>query len=266
MNLRATATRNKILFGSLATILILVLAFFVRNKRQYAERKKMTDALHNMELEMELSQLKQQAEKEAAIEGQRKSISANLHDEIGANLAALRFFINDQEKRAKNAEAKAVLSDIADEVQTIYIRSREFMHELSKGKNPSNYNVADLLQNLELRFGAQSSVQVHVNADDEEIRKSFTPLQHAEMYRVIREAVANSLKHSGASDIYISLGSDLKGFNFEIRDNGNGTANSKEAGMGMSAMAERLKILKGNFKVEGINTGIVISGNFPITG
>jgi signal transduction histidine kinase len=256
--------------GTVLLLLLLLLAFYQRGKRlqaqRLAERQKLADGLTMMEKEMELQKLKLQTEKEAAIVGYGRAIGQNLHDELGSDLAALRYLVADIKKRAKTEDAKKDLEIIENEAQTVYQRSREFMHHLSNvGKQAASYNVFELLDNLMLRFDAGSGLQVNVDAD-KAIVLQLNPEQNTELYLVVKEAVANCLKHSGATKMDIGIHARDRQVFFEITDNGRGLLPGKTIGrgLGMVTMQQRIKKINGVIQIGHTEKGLQINGSFPV--
>ena len=83
------------------------------------------------------------------------------------------------------------------------------------------------------------------------------------LYRVAQEAINNIAKHSGASAASMSLNRSATGVRLVIADNGRGFDVARPSqGMGLAAMAERIRLFKGEYRVrsaEGKGTTIEIN-------
>jgi signal transduction histidine kinase len=245
-------------------VIILMIAAYKRSQsRRIIERQQLANDLHKMEMEMALSHEQEKAEREAAMIAQRKSISKNLHDELSGSIAALRYFVADMKRAADTHESRQVLEEIEEETKNVYQQAREFMHGLHNNSKVSQYNVADFLENLSERFGAGSNLEIVTEVDRESITRHFSQLQHAEMYRVVREAVTNSMKHSGANRMTIRLNFKDGLFHFDIADNGKGLSAGNAAGLGFASLQERVAALKGELQVESSVKGLRLWGSFP---
>ena len=269
-NLQTEAIRNKIVVTAIIVVLllaILALLLYLRNKRQQAqrlsERQKLTDELHLMEQEMEQERLNQQASQALAMNNQRKTISQNMHDEVSSSLVALRYRVADMKRTTPVEDTRQALDDIEDELNAVYLQTRDLLHRLADKTSQKSYNVFDLLENLSQRFSTGSGLQVHVEAD-RQLRDQLTPQQNAELYRVVKEAVANSMKHSGANRVDINLSSKEGAIVFSIQDNGRGVPVEKGNGLGLTAMQQRLENLHGRLWIEPTATGMGIRGSFPM--
>src|SRR5205823_2490192 len=80
-------------------------------------------------------------------------------------------------------------------------------------------------------------------------------------------AAMNSLKHSGASNVWITLDPNPDGPELSIRDDGAGfdpEAGSPEGHFGLNMMRERAHVAGGTFKVEsGVGEGTTVRVRFP---
>jgi len=74
-----------------------------------------------------------------------------------------------------------------------------------------------------------------------------------EIYYVFREALTNITRHANASRAEIHIKRSPRRFEASIRDDGigfRGNANVTQGGLGLTAMAERIKKIGGEFFVE----------------
>jgi len=269
-NLQTKESRNAILSIGIVVALVLTivaLLLYIRNRQQQAqrvaERQKLADELALIEQDMQAKSRQLVAEKELAVKNNQKSISRNLHDELGSSLAALKYFVGDLKMNARNKETVTALAEVEEEVKSIYVESRTFIQNLAGHCDNANYDVMELLENLSLRFNAGSSMEVNINVEDS-LADKLTREQNSEMYRVIKEAVANTLKHSGANRITIDAYSNNNNFVFSIKDNGKGTSQGDGKGIGIAAMRQRLTNLAGDIDITLSALGMEIKGWFPL--
>lgn len=69
------------------------------------------------------------------------------------------------------------------------------------------------------------------------------------IYRIVQEAVANSLKHSGATAVSISLSWELPRLLLRITDNGTAQQPAR-AGIGLRTMKERAAAMNATFSAD----------------
>lgn len=264
-NLQAQATRDKLVVAGIISAMLVALLVYLRNKRQQSERQKLSDELLKLEDEMNFQSAQVQAENAMAMIEQRKLISQNMHDEVSTSLFTLQYYVADLKQNTQDKNVGKMLDDIEQETHQVYVQAREFMHWLYNSSIQAQYNVADFLHNLRLRFGEGSSLQIRTEVDEENIRRYFTPLHHNELYRIIKEAVTNSMKHSGASHVVIKVAFSKGLFSFSIADNGKGFTTGGD-GMGMKNLSDRMALLNGTLQLNSTNAGTEISGSFLVEG
>jgi signal transduction histidine kinase len=93
-------------------------------------------------------------------------------------------------------------------------------------------------------------------------------VEHA-IVRIAQEAMANSVRHSGASAIRVRLGDDGDGVVLEVSDNGSGFdaaggGASSRVGLGLGAMRERASELGGLLAVTSGPEGTLVRAAFPV--
>ena len=85
------------------------------------------------------------------------------------------------------------------------------------------------------------------------------------IYRLTQEALNNIVRHSGAKNASVSLGSDSKKIVVRISDDGRGFNPSRTRGLGILGMEERVKRLSGTFKLDSKpGTGTTLTVELPL--
>lgn len=273
-NLKEKDIKTKITGGSVLAVMALLLVIMIsysNNKKLQVKREKekqqLISSLQAMEQEMEQERLEQQLEKAAAVAGQRKTISQDLHDEISSGLAALRYYIADIKSSYTDPAVKDKLNDIELETEALYIQARNFMHELQKNNTGvGHYNVVSLVRHLTSRFNNKLVLHINTNINENEIEKKFTPQQHYEMYLVIKEAITNVIKHANATQVALNIHVENNTCNFSISDNGRGfdVHKEKNRGIGLLSITDRVRNLGGTLDIVSKNTGTILKGSFSL--
>ncbi|MBU0677175.1 MAG: hypothetical protein KJ626_03590, partial [Verrucomicrobia bacterium] len=100
-------------------------------------------------------------------------------------------------------------------------------------------------------------------------RVHFDEVTKTQLFRILQESLTNVLRHSGATEVLVSLrcGEDL-GF-MEVQDNGKGLSEER-AGSGKSfglvGMEERALLLGGKLVVQSsLSRGTLVQVVFPIS-
>jgi two-component system NarL family sensor kinase len=89
-------------------------------------------------------------------------------------------------------------------------------------------------------------------------------LEHA-ILRVSQEALANAVRHAGASTIGVRLRAGPDRVLLEVADDGHGfdTAGPSGSGLGLMAMRDRVAEQGGQLAVDSTHAGTVVRASFP---
>jgi signal transduction histidine kinase len=89
------------------------------------------------------------------------------------------------------------------------------------------------------------------------------------LYRVAQEAVRNSLAHSGAQRVDISIERSPELVSIEVTDDGKGfnvdEAIRRRPGMGLFTMRERVSLVDGTFEIRSNDRGTTVAAAIPLT-
>jgi signal transduction histidine kinase len=205
-------------------------------------------------------------EQEAALGRERSRIARDLHDDIGASLTQIA--MASELARAHLAEGDAGEKDIEKEIEKLSRLARgavENMSQIIWSTNPKFDTLAGLTAYMR-EYAAKSfpdSVEVRFEAPDwEEIHVSSE--FRGNLFYFVKEALANALKHSSASLVFIQLAGDSAIFQMSITDNGKGFTKNERmlTSTGLDSMKKRALDLHGECEIvsePGRGTAIRIS-------
>lgn len=198
--------------------------------------------------------LKQEAEllrleSRNTLQNDRLRISKDLHDNIGANLTFIHTAIEDAAN--ENTEWKEVKNLIDDTITEL----RRTVWLINK---PS-VRLDEWLIKLKEYYSKIRKTEVETEINNEELILSSK--QATLLFRIIQEAVNNSLKHSKASNIRIIIKANQQNCTLTILDNGKGfSENAIRQGFGLENMKQNAQELNGTFSIESYpNKGTEIS-------
>ena len=193
---------------------------------------------------------------EQIAEKERKRIAADLHDDLGAKLLTI------------------VHTSDNDRISTLAREALEEMRLSVRGLTGKpmvlSDSLADWRAEVVLRLG-QAGIECEWRNPNETIEEPLSSRTYVQTTRIIREAVSNIIKHSGASHVVISIDVHLDQHDFVlvIQDNGRGIPleldGRLDRGLGMTSMKHRAKQLSGQCLVEsGPGFGTVIRLTLPL--
>ena len=100
-------------------------------------------------------------------------------------------------------------------------------------------------------FGLSHDLECDLHLD--ELGKFFRSADQISIYRIFQEALDNISRHAAASKVTLAAKSQGDAVEFLVEDNGRGfdpAAAEVPQGVGLAAMAERVRALGGTFKLE----------------
>lgn len=186
----------------------------------------------------------------AAQERERKRVAQELHDEIGQSLTALMLQIEGLARSAppgmgdEMAQLRQTARDTLDQVREVARRLRpELLDDLGLDKA-----IATLCQ----RLGDQSGLAIECRI--EPTLPQLAPEAELVAYRVAQEALTNTLRHSGAERIELTLERDGDEVVLTVDDDGRGFDGS-EPGSGVQGMRERALLIGADLDIEDREAG-----------
>lgn len=188
-------------------------------------------------------------------ETERRNLSAELHDRIGQDLAAINLnlhIVKDQ----LSAELLTKIGPRLDDSIALVERTVEVARDVAGTLRPlilDDYGLAVTLRAYGEQFTARTGIRVIVEAQHPVPRLP----QEAEMtlFRISQEALTNVQKHAKAAVVRMMLAVDPESVSLAIADDGCGfdveSANSHATnGLGLLIMQERLRGVKGALRIE----------------
>ena len=178
------------------------------------------------------------------------SFSKELHDGLGPLLSSAKMSLTALSREERTPAQREIIDNttyVIDEA----IRS---LREISNNLSPqvlNDFGLARGIQNFISRSAALHSVRIRFTTNLRAER--FDTDIEVILYRVVCELINNSLKHSGCSEINLSLSSGGDTLTLDYSDNGCGfnPAAVMDCGMGLSNIVSRVHSINGHCNVEG---------------
>jgi signal transduction histidine kinase len=184
-------------------------------------------------------------------EEERRTISRELHDEVGQKLTAMRMELGVLERlrTAGHHEFSASLAQVKELAE----QSLRMIRDIATGLRPSvldDLGLGAALQKQAREFAKRTGIPVSVS-----IEGGFGGLGDRErtyVYRIVQEALTNCAKHARARHISISLFDHGEQIELTVADDGIGFDRAKVAhsGLGLVGIEERVRELGGVLGVQ----------------
>ncbi|MCZ4244105.1 ATP-binding protein [Pedobacter punctiformis] len=259
-----------IIFVSLGLICLgfLFLYYRFRINRIHTKRKEILYAQKISLMDEQLIQqdIKINAEKTESALNERISIGKNLHDNLSGSLIALKYLVQDKRKTATKEESH-ILDEIKDEIETIYTETRNFSHILSKKENNNEvyiFNIETYLTRIKQRFDDLDLIKINTVYDKEFINK-FPPVLSNQLYNFIKECLSNIIKHSEATEAWVSIQIEKHSCIIIIKDNGTGFNTKKTIhGIGIKNYTSTIENLNGELIIKSSKKGTTVKATIPL--
>lgn len=238
---RSEAKRANTLMWLLAAVGLILLGgivfvLYMGRQRRLRMQKEMEFAALRADIDRQLT-----TQYIEGLENERQRMSRELHDGVCNDLLAIQMNI----KNGSSVESTVSLIDSCRE------SVRRISHELM----PPEFTYASIDEVV--RFFVAKQVKANIGKIDIKYLSSVSDADWTdipdsvalEIYRIVQEAVGNSIKHSGASDIHVSLSLNGRSLKVEISDNGTFT-NTGRKGLGLESIRRRAASIGGNISVE----------------
>lgn len=203
-----------------------------------------------------------------AQEQERSRIARELHDDVNQRLALLGVGLDRLrrdlpssaiELSGRLSDAWQLVMDLANDVQNLSHQLHSPKLELLGLASAS----ASFCKELSDRHGLE--IEFH----SEDVPRELPPDVSLPLYRVLQEALQNSIKHSGSRGIQVSLKGGTSEVELAVRDSGIGFQLEeaiKGRGLGLTSMIERLKVAQGQLSIDSApDRGTTLHARVPVT-
>jgi len=216
---------------------IVVLERRARRQHAHAERT-------GLELRHLSARLRQAQEEE------RKTISRELHDEVGQKLTALRMGLGGVERM--RAAGEDSYRRHLDEMKGLAESSLRTIRDIAAGLRPSlldDLGLGPALQRQAREFSQHTGIPAYIELSGD---LEGLPDRHRTcIYRIVQESLTNCAKHAHASRIDVRLAGSPESVELAVADDGAGFNRRAAAeGLGLIGIEERVRELEGELAIE----------------
>jgi signal transduction histidine kinase len=255
--LRRRLTRMVFLALMAGVLLSLMSAFYILRLEGQAERRYEELARSRRELE-ELS-----ARLVDAQETERKSLSRELHDEVGQSLGVLLVDVG----RLSNliSSDSAQVREQLGRIKTVAENAVNTVRNMALLLRPSMLDDLGLVPALEWQAREVSrrtemEVEVHAQNVSEKLPDEYKIC----IYRIVQEALNNAARHASSRTASVTVAQDSQKIKVSILDQGRGFDTLRVRGLGLVGMDERVKRLGGTLTIESSpGLGTTVKAELP---
>jgi signal transduction histidine kinase len=200
-----------------------------------------------------------------AQEEERRSISRELHDEVGQSLGALLVDVGRLGAILPPEDTR--LRERVSHIKEVAERSVASVRNISLLLRPSMLDDLGLVAALEWHAREVSRrSDVEVDVDSSGIPEDLPEDYKICIYRLTQEALNNVARHSSARHASVSVHGDDGRIVVTIRDDGRGFDTQRAKGLGILGMEERVRRLGGSLQIESKpKEGTTLTASLPST-
>jgi signal transduction histidine kinase len=239
--------------------LFLELVFFLmalnhKNRSQIIAQARETERLkadnQMKEYEKELAVFKAQQQ-------ERERISADMHDELGSGMTAIRLMSEIARNKMKE-DTPVEIEKISQSADEVLNKMNAIIWSMNSG-NDTMDNTVSYIRSFALEYFENTAVDCKVLTPENIEPRELTGDKRRNIFLCIKETLNNALKHSKASAIKIDFQIN-EILVIKISDNGIGIdlQNLRRFGNGLKNIARRMESIGGTYKIENDHGTVTI--------
>ena len=232
--------------------LVLELGFFLsglayKNRRDIISRVKEREKL---KLDNERKEFEKQMAVMAAKQEERDRISADMHDELGSGLTAIRLMSEIVKSRMQNSPVPE-MEKISTSANDILSKMNTIIWTM-KSSNDTLESLVAYIRAHAIEYFDNTPIDCSVKVPAVIPQVDVTGEKRRNIFLSVKEALNNAMKHSQATRLQINISAIDHKLVIEVTDNGVGIDQEKlrRFGNGLSNMRRRMESIDGLFRIE----------------
>jgi signal transduction histidine kinase len=228
---------------AIGTLIMVTLAMLMVVYSNKAQKKLMQQRMDTQAMELRYQQELVQRNL-LTQEEERQRIASNLHDDIGSKLGVLHLTFHSMNRLPPGSPELAQRHAEVDQLIATTLNSvRRISHELLP-PTLEDFGLLEALKELlePLRKSSGIDIRFEYTLQREDLDGPQTELN---VFRMVQEMLNNSLKHAGATGIWVQLGKENGKKHLLYRDNGRGFDLEAvvKRGLGLKNLESRARII-----------------------
>jgi signal transduction histidine kinase len=257
-SLQARQTRSLAIALTAGLLLSLASAVYLLRLEKEGRRRYQELARSRSELE-ELS-----ARLVEAQETERRSISRELHDEVGQSLGSLLVEVG--RLAAAVPSDNTQINGHVDKIKSVAATTVQIVRNIALLLRPSILDDLGLIAVLD-RQGREVSRRSEMKAEiqSEDVSEEIPDEYRICIYRFVQEALNNAARHSSAKNARVTVEQTADEILVCVIDDGRGFDPQRARGLGILGMEERVRRLGGMFTIDSKpGGGTTLKAEFPL--
>ncbi len=192
------------------------------------------------------------------MENERRRLSRELHDGVGPYLTSLKYYIeNNVENELEKTEMKKIVDETISEIRS--------MSNALMPASIDDFGIGVTLTNYIENLNRSTSINIVYEDLTLQENSNITNHQAINLFRISQELLNNSLKHSKAKNIRITLSEFDEFISLFYFDDGIGfDINTVKLGSGITNIKERVDICNGKITINALPGNTTFEIELPV--
>jgi len=192
---------------------------------------------------------------ESTLSAERQMFASEIHDSLAQGLAFMRMrmsLLQDSIRERDTAQALKYFRDIQDSLGEAHAGLRELITHFRQPLD--SQGLVHALENTARTFRTRTGVDLRIENRTSDLR--LPAEQEAQVFQIVREALANVIKHAGASSARVVLERTATSLRVSVEDDGSGariarrrSGSAPDEHYGLEIMRERARRIGGRLRI-----------------
>lgn len=244
--------------------LFLELVFFLaglnyKNRRRIIEETKERETL---KAQNKLQEIEKQLAVLTAQQQERERISADMHDELGAGMTAIRLMSEIARNKMKE-NTPVEIEKISSSANDVLNKMNAIIWSMNSGNDMID-NLISYIRSYAYEYFENTPVACKINSPENIPALTISGDKRRNLFLCIKETLNNILKHAEATAVEITVSVSTE-ITVVIADNGKGINKEtlRQFGNGLKNISRRMESIGGSFTIEN-NNGTVTTLTLPL--
>lgn len=232
--------------GLLFELIFFMAGLYYKNRKQLVEQARERERL-------KAENLMKEYEKELAVykaqQQERERISADMHDELGSGMTAIRL-MSEIAKNKMKENIPAEIDKISRSADEVLNKMNAIIWSMDSSSDTVD-NLVAYIRAFALEYFENTPIICKVQVPAQNGKQELSGDKRRNLFLCVKETLTNTLKHSKANAVSIAFASDEKYLTIKISDNGTGADLQKirQYGNGLKNIGNRMKSIGGFFEI-----------------
>jgi signal transduction histidine kinase len=240
--------------GVVMELMLFLSGLAFKNRVDIIERVREREGLKLMN---ERQEFEKQMAVMAAQQGERDRISADMHDELGSGVTAIRLMSEIVKSKLKT-QSLPEIEKISHSANELLNKMNTIIWTMKSSNDTLESMIAYIRANATEYFdGTAIKCDVHTPSTIPDVEMNGEKRRN--IFLSVKEAMTNIIKHAQATEVSISITTYNDQLVIEVADNGKGMdiSNTRRFGNGMSNMRRRMESINGSLTFQQQNGTIL---------